>query len=276
VVGDVGRRGRLALRFERRGAATVLAACRYSVPLQVLAPLALDDPAAVVSVLTPTGGLAGDDRLSIDVAVGPGAHACLTTPSATRVYRTTGRPTVQDVRAVLGAGATLEWVPEHTIPFPDSALDQRIDVVLGDGARLILVDAYAAGRVARGERWRFARLQSAITVRDACGWRFIDRLALTADGAGFCAGAGVTDAHPYFATVVVAGDGDGDRLASAVHLALEARPGVAAGAGALRRGGLVARVLARTAPALLGALDAAWAQARSGLLGLPPLSLRRS
>src|SRR2546422_1747450 len=49
--------------------------------------LALDDRAAVVSVLNPTGGLVGGDRLAIDVVVGPAAHACLTTPSATKVYR---------------------------------------------------------------------------------------------------------------------------------------------------------------------------------------------
>ena len=54
----VGRDGTLRLRFERRGAATVLAGCRFTLPLQVLAPLALDDPAAVVSILNPTGGVA--------------------------------------------------------------------------------------------------------------------------------------------------------------------------------------------------------------------------
>src|SRR5207247_544030 len=80
------RDGALSLALERRGGATVLSRCRYSLPLQVLAPLALDDRAAVVSVLNPTGGLVGGDRLAIDVVVGPAAHACLTTPSATQVY----------------------------------------------------------------------------------------------------------------------------------------------------------------------------------------------
>jgi len=31
-------------------------------PLQVMAPVALDDPAAVVCMLNPTGGLVGGDR----------------------------------------------------------------------------------------------------------------------------------------------------------------------------------------------------------------------
>jgi len=76
----VGRDGALRLDFERRGAATVVADCRFTLPLQVLAPVALDDPAAVVSILNPTGGLVGGDHLAIDVHVGAGAHAVLTTP----------------------------------------------------------------------------------------------------------------------------------------------------------------------------------------------------
>jgi len=64
-------------------------------PLQVMAPMALDDAASIVCMLNPTGGLVGGDRLVIDVGVGAGAHACLTTPSATKVYRTVAGPAEQ-------------------------------------------------------------------------------------------------------------------------------------------------------------------------------------
>src|SRR5207247_38951 len=131
----VGRDGTLALTLERRAGTTVLGRCRYALPLQVLAPLALGGPAAVVSVLNPTGGLVGGDRLAIDVTLGRAAHGCLTTPSATKVYRTAGAAAEQRVRLRLEAGAILEWVPDPTIPFV---------VVAGSG-----LDAFAvaAGRV---------------------------------------------------------------------------------------------------------------------------------
>src|SRR2546422_6053420 len=131
--------------------------------------LALDDRAAVVSILNPTGGLVGGDRLAIDVVVGPAAHGCLTTPSATKVYRTAGAAAEQSVRLRLGAGAILEWVPDHTIPFAGSAFRQAIDCEVGDGATLLVMDAFAAGRIARGEAWGFALLESAVTVRDHRG-----------------------------------------------------------------------------------------------------------
>ena len=272
ALGRVGHDGRLSLRFERREGRSILAHGAYSIPLQILAPLRLADPASVVTVLNPTGGLLGGDRLAIEVAVGPGAHACVTTPSATRVYRTSGPAAEQDVRVRIDPEGSLEWLPDHTIPSAGAAFRQRIDVDVAPGARLILVDGFAAGRVARGEAWRFSSLDAAVTVREGPRLILHDRFALR--GGGDWAGPGLADGHPYFGSVFVAGPGDLGALARAMTAALdEAR--VAGGAAPGPRGGLVARVLAGGAPSLLGALDALAALARHALLGLPPLRLRK-
>jgi urease accessory protein len=267
----VGRDGALALRFERRQGESVLAGCRWTVPLQVMAPVALDDAAAIVSILNPTGGLVGGDRLVVDVAVGVGAHACLTTPSATKVYRTAVGPAEQTVRLALAPGARLEWVPEHTIPFAGAALRQRVEADVADGATLFLIDAFAAGRVARGEAWRFALLDSALSVRDGHGWLLHDRLLLR-DGAPGPV-LGVAEDRPYVATVAVIADrGLADFADDVAGLAGD---DVVLGAALLPRRGALVRCLAADAPALGRALDAVWAAARRRVLGLHPLALRK-
>lgn len=271
--GRVGRDGALALRFERRGPVTVVSGCRYTLPLQVLAPVALGDPAAVVSVLNPTGGLVGGDRLRIEVDAGAGAHAVLTTPSASRVYRTEGEPTVQTVSLRLGPGAILEWVPDHTIPFPGSAYRQAIDVETDDGAALILLDAFAAGRIARGEAWRFRRLESAVSVRDRRGLVVHDRFVL--DGGPAAAGPGRAEGHDYFASVVVVSDHGLDAFATSARRLVAGVAGATAGVGVLPRRGAIVRCLAANAPALADVLGALWDVARRELLGLPPLALRK-
>jgi urease accessory protein len=247
-------------------------------PLQVLAPMALDDPAAVVSILNPTGGLVGGDRLSIDVHAAAGAHAVLTTPSATRVYRSEAEPTVQTVRLSIGPRAIVEWVPDHTIPFAGSALRQTIDVELGEGARLILVDAFSAGRIALGEAWRFALLDSAVSVRDPGGWLLHDRFVLRgrdgASGPAFDA-LGLAESHPYFASITVAGVLDRDRFAADVQDLARQSEGARLGAAILPRGGVLVRCLAATAPALIAAIEGSWRLGRRALLGLPPLALRK-
>jgi urease accessory protein len=261
----------LGVAFERRGERTVVTGCRWRVPLQVLAPVALDDAAAIVSVLNPTGGLVGGDHLAIEVSVGPGAHACLTTPSATKVYRTAGAPAAQTVRLTLAPGARLEWVPDHTIPFAGAALRQRIEAEVGEGVALVLVDAFAAGRVARGEAWRFALLDSTLSVRDARGALLHDRLVLRDGAPG--AGLGLAEDRPYVATVAVIADVGLAAFVSDVASLAGADADV--GAGLLPRRGALVRCLAVDAPALTRVLDSVWAAARRRVLGLAPLALRK-
>lgn len=267
----VGRDGFLGLRFERRGSRTVMARCRYVVPLQVLAPMALDDGAAVVSIVNPTGGLVGGDTLTIDVEVSPGAHACLTTPSASKIYRTTSAVAEQSVRLRVGADARLEWVPDHAIPFAGSAYRQRLEADVAEGGALVVIDAFAAGRIARGEAWRFALLDSTLTVRDARGWLLHDRFTLHEDSPR---GLGITEHRPYFATIAVVADVGIERFIERVA-EVDGGGEFEVGAARLPRRGAVARCLAASAPALGDALAELWTAARAEVLGAPPLALRK-
>ena len=242
-------------------------------PLQVLAPMALDGPAAIVSMLNPTGGLVGGDRLDITVDVGEHAHACLVTPSATKVYRTTGDPAEQHVHLDVGAGALCEWIPDHTIPFPGSALRQALVAELATDAALIVVDAFAAGRVARGETWEFSQLESTVSIRDDVGWLFHDRFALR--GRRQHAELGVTEGQAYFGTVVVIGAGDVAEFIRAVTAVTDQGDANVAAAALPRRGAAV-RVLAGQASGFLTALDHVWTLARRLVLDAPALSLRKS
>ena len=267
----IGRDGSLSLRFERRGPGTVLTRCRFTLPLQVLTPLALGGDTSVVSMLNPTGAVLGGDRLRVDVQVGRAAHAVLTTPSATKVYRADGPPAEQDVRLFVEEDGALEWVPDHTIPFAGSAFRQRIHARLGAGARLIVLDAFAAGRVARGERWRFRHLESALSVVDEQGFILHDRFVLAGEG---WSGLGYTEGLPYFATVVVIVD-EVDDVAEAARAALAASPGARGAVARLPRRGMLLRCLAADAPALARAVHAVWDAVGPAGVGAGAVELRK-
>jgi urease accessory protein len=242
--------------------------------LQVLTPLALDGTALVVSMLNPTGAVLGGDRLAIDVDARAGSHALLTTPSATKVYRSDGPAAEQCVRLTVAAGAVVEWVPDHTIPFAGAAYRQRLSACVGADATLIVVDAFSAGRVARGERWRFRRLESALTVTDDAGFLLHDRFVLEGGDARWD-GLGFTEGAPYFATVAVVAPAAVETLASAVSEAARVVPGARVGVGRLPRRGILVRCLADTAPVLGDAVRASWAAVRAVALGAPPADLRK-
>jgi urease accessory protein len=148
------------LRFKRDADRTVVARLRYTLPLQAQTSVPMPDGSAYLLLLNPTGGILGGDRLLSRIVLDPGTHACLSTPSATRVYRSLGPPSVQETWIDVGAGATLEYMPDHVIPHAESRFKQRLSVELGRGSRAILFDAFAAGRIAHGESWAFREFDS--------------------------------------------------------------------------------------------------------------------
>ena len=176
---------------------------QFTLPLQALEPVDLDDSgAATLFLLNPTGGVLGGDRLDTRVELGAGAWVCLSTPSATRVYRSVGAPSMQRVTVRVGAGARLEYVPDHVIPSPGARLVQSLDVELAPGATAMLCDAWSVGRVTRGEAWLFGLMDSVVTVRDIEGLVFRERLAL--EGARGWGGLGAAEAMAYVATFLCA------------------------------------------------------------------------
>src|SRR6202051_4265479 len=129
----VGRDGFLRLRFARRGLSTILAQSRFSLPLQTLTPLTLADGAAYLMMLNPTGGVLGGDHLVTEIEQEAETHVCLTTPSATRIYRTLEKPAILETVIRVGEGATLEYFPDHVIPHEGSALRQSLRVEMSSG-----------------------------------------------------------------------------------------------------------------------------------------------
>jgi urease accessory protein len=102
-----------------------------------------------VYVLHPPGGIVGGDRLHLEVDLQPGAQALLTTPAATKVYRTAGARSLQQQSFAVGAGAALEWLPGETILHDGAAIDLRTEVHLAADARFIGIEMLCFGLPAR-------------------------------------------------------------------------------------------------------------------------------
>lgn len=274
----VGRVGDLVLEYERAGGATVLARSSCTTPWHLLPPMDLDGTGCACTFLVnPSGGLVGGDRLSFRATLAPGAHALLTTPSATRIYG--GEPTtVQTFDLAVGRGARLEWVPEVTIPYAGARFRQSLDVLLESGAVAVVWDALASGRIARGERWAFARADTEVRITTASGRFLLDRAEI-APTAERIAALGL-DGWDYVAALYLVGDGVEPsvwkRLESEVAGLLEERDGcVLGGVSEPAVPGLAVRLVARTGHDLTEVLDVLWAVARKGLWNLPPPALRR-
>lgn len=143
--------GHLALHYTRDGERTV-AHDRHHGPLRVLQRLYPEGPTICHHVLVhPPGGIVGGDVLELDARLDNDTHALITTPGATRFYRSAGEPALQSASVTLAAGARLEWLPLETIAYRGCIAENRLRCTLAAGAEMIGWDVLALGLPAAGE-----------------------------------------------------------------------------------------------------------------------------
>jgi urease accessory protein len=89
--------------------------------------------------------------LHINAQLDAGAHALITTPGATRFYRSDGALAVQRARLQLAEGARLEWLPMETIAYSGCQADNAVRAELAVGAEMMGWDLLALGLAAAGQ-----------------------------------------------------------------------------------------------------------------------------
>ena len=115
-------------------------------PLRILQSLYPEGDQICHNVLVhPPGGLVGGDTLDIQVTVAEGAHGLVSTPGATRFYKSGGHPALQQVVAYLADNAKLEWLPLEAIAYNDCEATNRAIFNLAPSAELITWDVTALG-----------------------------------------------------------------------------------------------------------------------------------
>jgi urease accessory protein len=148
-----GWEARLSLRFAPGSTRTRLIREDAFGPLTVQKPFYPEDPVCHVYLLHPPGGVAGGDRLTTGIGVDPGAAALITTPAATRLYRSDGPEATILNRLEVASDAGLEWLPQETILFGGARARVRTEVKLKGNARFIGWESCCVGREAYGDHY---------------------------------------------------------------------------------------------------------------------------
>jgi len=166
-----GTDGRLSLQFDYDAPAvrTRLVVLEQRQPLKVVRAFDLTGGGALVHLHNLSGGVLAGDSLSIDVAVGPGATAQITSTSATRIYRSRpeARPAEFTTHVQVAQNALLEYLPDPLIPFAGARYSQHTAIHLDQGAGLFWWETLAPGRDARGEVFSYSTLRMDFDLRVA-------------------------------------------------------------------------------------------------------------
>ncbi len=154
--------GHASIALRRSAGRTVLARAAASSPLRLLTPRN-HGIGAWLYLASFGGGLVDGDRIEIDVDLAEETTCLLGTQASTKVYRSP-RGCSQRLRARVADGAALAIFPDPVVCFAGARYSQEVSVALEGGGSVLVLDGYACGRSARGERWQFAGLRTKTTV----------------------------------------------------------------------------------------------------------------
>jgi urease accessory protein len=144
---------------------TALSVLRQSGAGRVRFPRPAGDAALEAVLLNTAGGLTGGDRMSVEVALGAGCSASITSAAAEKIYRALDGEASIRVGLTVGEGASLAWLAQPTILFDRARLDRRTEVAIAGSATFLAVETLIFGRAAMGEEVRLGACRDACRVR---------------------------------------------------------------------------------------------------------------
>ena len=120
-------------------------------PISLVFPTVDDRRCKDVVVINSSGGVAGGDRLEIEVVALAHASVSVTTQAAEKIYRALERPARISTRLKAFESAKLAWLPQETIIFNGARIARQTEIDLCPGAEIIALEWLVLGRIESGE-----------------------------------------------------------------------------------------------------------------------------
>jgi len=149
---QIGWEANLKLSFARRQQKTILTGKKHSGPLMVQKPFYPETNGCChVYLIHPPGGIVGGDLIKLSTYLDENAHALITTPGATKFYRSIGPVATQNQTIYLEDNASLEWLPQETVYFNDCNANASTKIYLKDNNRFFAWEIQCLGLPAQKE-----------------------------------------------------------------------------------------------------------------------------
>jgi urease accessory protein len=282
--GAVGKNGFLRLAFERRGDRTILADLESRSPY--LAQRALHCDEAIpdmpwLFVITTAGCILQGDRMTLEVALGEGARAHVTTQSATKVHAMDANFAVQTQSLTLAAGAYLEYLPEPLIPHRQARFASDTRITVDPSATLLCAEIVQPGRKHHhpDECFGATLLSLATAATRPDGTALFSEKLVIEPARHPVRQTGVMDGFDVFGNVILCTPpATAERIHARIGAEVDLAQGIAFGACRLPNdAGLVYKVLGRETAQVRAAVREFWSVARAEVTGaaIPPQPLWR-
>ena len=184
---------------------TVLVRREHRGPLRVQKALYPEGPGVChVVIVHPPGGIAGGDQLRLALALGNAAHGLITTPGATKWYRTPQASSSQHVNLRLADNAVVEWLPQESIIFNRADATSSMNIELGQNSFFLGWETLCFGRTASGETFSEGRYRQRWRIRQGADLLWNESGVLSGGSRLLLSPVGL-NGEPVCATLIAAG-----------------------------------------------------------------------
>jgi len=153
--------GILELDYQKIGNSTQLVKAYSQAPLKIQRSFYPEGQEICHSIILHTaGGMVGGDRLSQTINLQPETQVVLTTPAASKIYRSSGETAHNIINIEVEKQAYLEFVPREIIIFNGAIFSQNLRVNLAADACYLGWEITRFGRTARGEIFNHGQWKS--------------------------------------------------------------------------------------------------------------------
>jgi urease accessory protein len=142
--------GRITFRGLDRGTEVVDVYQKF--PARIMLPTIGDGAVREAVVINAAGGIAGGDRLELEVTALGDALVTVTSQAAEKIYRALDQPARVVTRLKACDTAKLAWLPQETIIFNSARIHRQTEIDLCAGAELMALEWLVLGRTAHGEQ----------------------------------------------------------------------------------------------------------------------------
>jgi urease accessory protein len=275
---EVGRHGILRLEFEKRKDRTILSQSYSKSPMHIFQPFYPDETGcAFTHLFNAAGGLVCGDRIEIHIILNENSHVFATTPSATKIYRSSGDSARQQTEITIRKGGVFEYLPSYVIPFANSSYRQKMKLSMEEDTVAFVLDFFTTGRLARGEHLQFDQYSS-ITEINYCGEPILFEKATLKPLDTDYGDLGLLESFVAAASVYLIFDNPRIEkdLLNILRAGVGDLSGVMGGASTLPSKGVIVRLLGSRTRFIERAILEIWSVAREHIFGRKPFSqLRR-
>jgi urease accessory protein len=134
-------------------------------PIHIMCPAIGNGAAREAVVVNAAGGIAGGDRLELEVTALGDASVAVTSQAAEKIYRSLDQPACVLTKLNARDAAKLAWLPQETIIFNSARIHRQTEIDLCADAELLALEWIVLGRTAHGEEVVRGRIRDRWLVR---------------------------------------------------------------------------------------------------------------